>query len=115
MRDGRYIIGGADLRAADRGAPHAHSDRRREQRYILVPDATVGHQHAELVIEDGRLYLIDLGSPRGTHVVEKGELRRVYEAEVTPETSVELGRWRCTVADLLSMVDALQGKPSPGA
>jgi len=112
MRDGRYIIGGADLRAADRGAPDSQPDRRHQQRYILVPDATVGHQHAELVIEGERLYLIDLGSPRGTHVVENGERRRLYEAEVTPDTSVELGRWRCTVADLLSMVDSLQGEAS---
>jgi hypothetical protein len=108
MRDGCYIIGGSDLRVSDRGPPEAQADRRRADRYILLPDPTVSHQHAELVVDGGRMYLIDLGSPRGTHVHEGGARRRVYEREVEPETPVELGRWRCTIADLLAAVEKLQ-------
>ncbi|MDZ7829970.1 MAG: FHA domain-containing protein [Halofilum sp. (in: g-proteobacteria)] len=108
MHDGCYIIGGSDLRVSDRGPPEAQAERRRADRYILLPDPTVSHQHAELVVDGGRLYLIDLGSPRGTHVHEGGARRRVYQREVEPETPVELGRWRCTIADLLAAAEKLQ-------
>lgn len=108
MHDGCYIIGGSDLRVSDRGPPEAQSERRCANRYILLPDPTVSHQHAELVVDGDRLYLIDLGSPRGTHVREDGARRRVYEREVGPDTPVELGRWRCTIADLLAAAEKLQ-------
>lgn len=110
MHDGCYIIGGSDLRVCDHGPPRQQAERRRADRYILLPDPTVSHQHAELLVDHGRLYLIDLGSPRGVHVRDGDARRRVYEREVEPETPVELGRWRCTIADLLSIAERLQRK-----
>jgi len=110
MHDGCYIIGGSDLRTTDLGPPARLPERRRANRYILLPDPTVSHQHAELIVDGGRLYLIDLGSPRGTHVREGGARRRVYEREVELGTPVELGRWRCTIADLLRRAEQLQGR-----
>lgn len=109
MRDGCYIIGGSDLRVADNGPPPDLGERRAADRYILVPDPTVSHQHAELVVQGERLRLVDLGSPRGTHVRADGIRRRVYETEVEPATPVELGRWRCTIADLLAAAENLEG------
>lgn len=110
MRDGAYIIGGSDLRTVDRGPPPSRPERRVANRYVLLPDPTVSYQHAELIIEEGRLQLIDLGSPRGTYVCTGNGRRRIYDAEVMPDTPVELGRWRCTIAELLAAIESLERK-----
>lgn len=101
MRDGCYYIGGGDRRVVDEGPPPPYPERRIADRYIELPDPTVSHLHAELIVYHGSVRLIDLGSARGTHVLRPDGRQRIYEQEVDPDTAVEFGRCRRTVADLL--------------
>lgn len=106
MRDGCYFIGGGDQRVVDQGPPLQHRERRVADRYIELPDPTVSHLHAELVVYHGSIRLIDLGSARGTHVLRPEGRRRIYEEEVEPDTAVEFGLCRRTVSDLLEAAAA---------
>lgn len=101
MRDGCYFIGGRDRRVADHGPPSRYPERRIADRYIELPDPTVSHPHAKLIVYRGSVRLIDLGSTRGTHVLRPDGRYRIYEQEVDPRTAVEFGLCRRTVSDLL--------------
>lgn len=101
MRDGCFIIGGNDERVDDRGPPPACPERRIANRFIALGDPSVSHRHAELIVYHGRVRLIDLGSPRGTHLLKPEGRRRVLEEEVSPGEAVEFGRCRCQVRDLI--------------
>ncbi len=61
---------------------------------VVVPDSTVSRKHAVLYLEDGRLYIEDLGSTNGTYVYdrEEGSFKRVEgRVELRPGDLVRLG------------------------
>lgn len=69
LKKQRYIIG----RQSDAG--------------IRLPDASVSRQHAELVIDDDRMVIKDLGSSNGTFVNRK----RVNQMDLTAGDLVSVG------------------------
>lgn len=69
LKKQRYIVG----RQSDAG--------------IRLPDASVSRQHAELVIDDDRMVIKDLGSSNGTFVNRK----RVNQQELTAGDLVSVG------------------------
>ncbi|MDX1609470.1 MAG: FHA domain-containing protein [Halofilum sp. (in: g-proteobacteria)] len=101
MRDGCYIVGGGDERRDDLGPPASCPERRIANRFIELGDPTASHRHAELIVYHGRVRLIDLGSARGTHLVRPEGRQRIFEAEVAPDMTVEFGRCRRQVRDLI--------------
>ncbi len=75
---------------------------------IVLADASVGHQHAELVItDDGRFHLTDCGGGDGTWravAVRDGQevWERTRQSFVAAGQPLRFGRYRATVQDLLA-------------
>lgn len=85
---------------------------------IVLADETVAPRHAELVLsEDGRAFLTDCAMPGGTWRRANGEpgptgwvpLRQDF---VAAETSLRLGAYQCTGADLIRLAQARADSPT---
>ena len=63
---------------------------------VLVSDGTVSRHHADIKIENGAVFIIDLGSSNGTKV---GETRLVANQPVAalPGTPVRFGNWNVLI------------------
>lgn len=60
---------------------------RGEANDFTIPDGSVSGSHCQLVLENGRVLIRDLGSTNGTHV----NRARVFEAVVQPGQTIHLG------------------------
>ncbi len=61
---------------------------------VVVPDSTVSRRHAVVYMENGKLYIEDLGSTNGTYVYDKDEgvFRKVEaKTELKPGDLIRLG------------------------
>lgn len=75
---------------------------------LVIADASVSRRHAELVLLDGgRLYLVDCKSTHGTRLTQGGTMRDVRQEFVEPGAVVTFGDVSMPVRDLL---DALRAK-----
>ncbi len=72
--------------------------------HIYVRDSSVSRQHAEIKFIDGRIRLRDLGSTNGTYLLKNNRRVKVLEGYVRPHQPIAMGRWRCTVQDLLANI-----------
>ena len=76
----------------------AHAD-------IVLGDATVSRQHAELVkAKDGTWYLTDRRSTGGTYVQEQGNWVPLRQGFVRPGDRLMLGSFKCSLDDLLRQI-----------
>jgi hypothetical protein len=85
---------------------------------IVIPDASVSRQHAEIAaLGGGRFALKDLGSTLGTHVGRDQSWTRVSETEVQGDTVIRFGEFETTLLALLSDAQkaALGLAPAPPA
>lgn len=75
---------------------------------IRLEDETVSRLHAELTLtSQGRCYLTDRNSLRGTHVLRNGEWIPLRQGYVDSNARLRLGK--CEVA----LGDLLRGRPFP--
>ena len=60
--------------------------------HVFLDDVTVSRRHAEIVHEDDRYVIRDLGSLNGTFV----NRRRIESAELAADDEVQIGKYRMT-------------------
>ncbi len=72
--------------------------------HIYINSPTVSRPHAELKIKNGRVYLRDLNSTNGTYIVDNDSLARFEEGYVKPNQPIMIGRVKCTIQGLISVV-----------
>jgi hypothetical protein len=60
--------------------------------HVFLDDVTVSRRHAEIVREDDRYVIRDLGSLNGTFV----NRRRIESAELSADDEVQIGKYRLT-------------------
>ena len=84
---------------------------------IVIPDASVSRQHAELVeLGGGRFSLKDLGSTFGTHVWQNQAWVPAAETEIRADTVIRFGEFRTTLFDVVGAVErAALGLAPPAA
>lgn len=59
---------------------------------LMIPDQVISRLHAELIMQDGRVYLKDLGSTNGTFIYDGAEFQQIQDkVEVLPNSVVRLG------------------------
>ncbi len=59
---------------------------------IVIPDEAVSRFHAELVMQEGRIFLRDLGSTNGTFMLKGEDFQRVQGSVlVSPNSAIRLG------------------------
>src|SRR5262245_27922762 len=56
----------------------------------LSPDKTVSRPHAAIVVDDGRFFIEDLGSSRGT-LVNGEDVKGMGRRRLSPGDSIQLG------------------------
>ena len=71
---------------------------------IYINSPTVSRPHAELKIKNGRVYLRDLNSTNGTYIVDNDSLIRFEEGYVKTNQPIMIGRVKCTIQGLISVV-----------
>lgn len=66
---------------------------RSPENVVILPDPTVSRRHATIMVEDGKVVLVDLGSTNGTYVYnsETGGFDRVEKVELKPGMIVRFG------------------------
>ncbi|HEY7611246.1 MAG TPA: FHA domain-containing protein [Alphaproteobacteria bacterium] len=73
---------------------------------IVLSDATISREHAELVeLGGGRFRLKDFGSSYGTSVFLGQDWEKVTEMEIRHDTQIRLGEFQTTAAELLRETD----------
>lgn len=72
--------------------------------HIYINSPTVSRPHATLKIKNGRVYLRDLNSTNGTYVVDNDSLIRFEEGYVKPNQALLIGRVKCTIHGLITLV-----------
>jgi uncharacterized membrane protein len=91
---GRYRIGRADTND------------------IVLADATVSREHAELVeLGGGRFQIRDLGSTYGVSIWQGEGWQKVAEIELRHDSRLRIGDHKTTVADLLRDMDRTVVRP----
>ena len=71
---------------------------------IYINSPTVSRPHATLKIKNGRIFLRDLDSTNGTYIVDNDNLIRFKEGYVKPNQTMMIGRVKCTIQGLISIV-----------
>ena len=71
---------------------------------IYINSPTVSRPHATLKIKNGRIFLHDLNSTNGTYIVDNDSLIRFEEGYVKANQSIMIGRVKCTIQSLISVV-----------
>ena len=71
---------------------------------IYINSPTVSRPHATLKIKNGRIFLRDLGSTNGTYIVDNDSLIRFEEGYVKINQLIIIGRVKCTIQSLISLV-----------
>jgi predicted component of type VI protein secretion system len=79
---------------------------------IVLADATVSREHAELVeLGGGRFEIKDLGSTYGVSILEGEGWRKVTETELRHDSQLRIGDYQTTVAELLRDTDRTVVRP----
>ena len=71
--------------------------------HIYMASPTVSRPHAAMKIKNGRVFLRDLKSTNGIHIVEDGSLVRFEEGYVNPNQPIMIGKVGCTIQSLLAI------------
>ena len=72
--------------------------------HIYINSPTVSRPHAALKIKNGRIHLRDLNSTNGTYIVDNDSLIRFEEGYVKTNQPIVIGRVKCTIQGLISVV-----------
>ena len=79
---------------------------------IQIRDETVRRRHAELTVtRNGRYYVTDCGSLRGTRVFRGGEWTALRQGYVDPDERLRFGKFETKLAHLLED-NATKSKPT---
>ncbi len=73
--------------------------------HIYIDDIGVSKHHAEIKVVDGRIYLRDLNSVNGIHVVKNGKLVKFEKGYVRPDGPIVIGKKVYTGRELLAKAD----------
>lgn len=73
------------------------------QGHILLPSKTVGRQHGEITILDGKIYLRDLGSRNGIYTLKGKKLVKFEEGYVSLLQRIYIGNECYMIRDLLAI------------
>lgn len=73
------------------------------QGHILLSSTTVGRQHGEITILDGKIYLRDLGSKNGIFTRKGKKLTRFTEGYVSLLQRIYIGNESYLIRDLLAI------------
>jgi len=71
--------------------------------HIYINSPTVSRPHAELKIKNGRVFLRDLKSTNGIHIVADASLVRFEEGYVNPNQPIMIGKVGCTIQSLIAI------------
>jgi pSer/pThr/pTyr-binding forkhead associated (FHA) protein len=71
--------------------------------HIYMVSPTVSRPHAEMKIKNGRIFLRDLNSTNGIHIVDNGSLVSFEEGYVNPNQPIMIGKVSCTIQSLLAI------------
>ena len=71
--------------------------------HIYIDSPTASKLHAEIRIDNGRIYLRDLKSTNGTFLVKHNKLVPFQEGYVNPKQTIVIGRQVYVVQDLLAI------------
>ena len=81
--------------------------RNRRKNHLFVEDKSVSNNHAQVVITDGVVSIVDLGSSNGTFVNYK---RISGEVIVTSDDVITFGTYKCTKRDLINAAQKFEYK-----
>ena len=71
--------------------------------HIYIDSPTASKHHAEIHIEDGKIFLRDLKSTNGTFLLKNKTLIPFHEGFVDPRQSIVIGRHSYVIQDLLAI------------
>ena len=71
--------------------------------HIYIDSPTASKHHAEIRIENGRVYLRDLKSTNGTFLLKHNSLIPFREGYLSQQQSIVIGRQAYVIRDLLSI------------
>ena len=71
--------------------------------HIYIDSPTASKLHAEIRIDNGRIFLRDLKSTNGTFLVKHNKLVPFQEGYVNPKQAIVIGRQAYVVQDLLAV------------
>ena len=81
--------------------------RNRRKNHLFVEDKSVSNNHAQVVITDGVVSIVDLGSSNGTFVNYK---RISGEVIITSDDVITFGTYKCTKRDLINAAQKFEYK-----
>jgi hypothetical protein len=71
--------------------------------HIYIDSPTASKHHAEIHIEDGKVFLRDLKSTNGTFLLKNKTLIPFHEGVVDPRQPIVIGRHAYVIQDLLAI------------
>ena len=71
---------------------------------VVLSDDSVSRRHAELIVVDGKLVLIDRHSLNGTYIIKDGKTRKITQELVQASDKVQFGTVRYELRELLSYI-----------
>ena len=74
---------------------------------IRLDDDSVSKRHAELQLRNNEIYMRDLGSTNGIHLIKNNRPIRFYEGYVQYNQVVVFGRKAYRISELLEQVNQL--------
>ena len=74
--------------------------------HIYINDPSVSKQHAKIKINNGEIYLSDLGSTNGTYLIKNDRLVPFREGYVQLNQPIVLGNQHYTIKQLLEIAGA---------
>lgn len=81
--------------------------RNRRKNHLFVEDKSVSNNHAQVVITDGVVSIVDLGSSNGTFVNYK---KIIGEVIITHVDVITFGSYKCTKKDLINAAQKFEYK-----
>ena len=72
--------------------------------HIYMDSPSVSRRHAAMKIKNDRIYLCDLDSTNGTYLIENDSLVPFKNGYVSPSQPIVIGRVKCTISSLLTLV-----------
>ena len=77
--------------------------------HIYIDSPTASKLHAEIRIDNGRIFLRDLKSTNGTFLIKHNKLVPFQEGYVNPKQTIVIGRQAYVVQDLLAVASDFVG------
>ena len=81
--------------------------RNKRKNHLFVEDKSVSNNHAQVVIKDGIVSIVDLDSSNGTYVNYK---RTIGEVIVGDNDVITFGKYKCTKKDLVNAAQKFEYK-----